>query len=448
MSKVEKAILDLAAVTDLNAVVTECNLKSDKIKNNLLLDVPVVVKDNISTKGVKTTGSSKFLESYIPVFDATVVEKLKNSGATIIAKTALDELAMGGFGLTSATGPVLNPLDKTRVSGGSSAGSAALVGAKVVDVAIGTDTGDSCRIPASYCGIVGFKPTYGRISRYGVFPFANSLDHVGIFANNIKNAAVTLEAIAGYDSQDMTSSQKPVDKYSEYKAVDLSSKKIGVIDNVVEAISNPEIVEAFNNLVNKLNERLDTVEHIVFNRQLFKAQNTLYKIISNAEAVSNHSNLNGLAFGERSKGSNLEEIMINSRSEGFGSQVKSRYLIGGYSLDINNIDATFNQAKKVRRLLVDDINESLKDVDFLMAPASARIAPKLNGVNEVDVNSDEHLIANNYMVMDNYTGNPGIVVPMTKVDGMPVGVYISSRAFNEKDLLAVASLIEEIVGEI
>ena len=448
MSKVEKAVLDLAKVSDLNAVVSECSLKSENIENNLLLDMPVVVKDNISTKGIKTTGSSKFLESYVPVFDATVVEKLKNSGATIIAKTSLDELAMGGFGLTSATGPVLNPLDNTRVAGGSSAGSAALVAANVVEVAIGTDTGDSCRIPASYCGIVGFKPTYGRISRYGVLPFANSLDHVGIFSNNVKNAAVTLEAIAGYDSQDMTSSKNPVDKYSDYKDVDLGSKKIGVIDNVVEAVSNKEIVKAFNSLVNKLNEHLDTVEHIVFNRQLFKAQNTLYKIISNAEAVSSHSNLNGLAFGERREGLNLEEIMINSRSKGFGSQVKARYLIGGYSLDINNIETTFNQAKKVRRLLVDDINESLEDVDFLMAPAAARIAPKLDEVNNVDIYSDEHLIANNYMVMDNYTGNPGIVVPMTKVDGMPVGVYISSKAFNEKDLLAIASLIEEIVGEI
>lgn len=448
MSKVEKAVLDLARVSDLNAVVSECNLKSKNLENNLMLDMPVVVKDNISTKGITTTGSSKFLEDYVPVFDATVVDKLKKSGSTIIAKTTLDELAMGGFGLTPATGPVLNPLDKTRVAGGSSAGSAALVGAKVVEVAIGSDTGDSCRIPASYCGIVGFKPTYGRISRYGVFPFANSLDHVGIFSNNIKNAALTLEAIAGYDSQDMTSSKIAVDKYSEYKDVDLSSKKIGVIDNVVEAISNKKILDAFNTLVNKLNEKVATVEHIVFNRQLFKAQNTLYKIISNAEAVSNHSNLNGLAFGKRSEGLDLEEIMIQSRSQGFGSQVKARYLIGGYSLDVSNIDKTFNQAKRVRRLLVDDINESLEDVDFLMAPASARIAPKLDEVNNVDIYSDEHLIGNNYMVMDNFTGNPGIVVPMTKVDGMPVGVYISSKAFNEKELLAIASLIEEIVGEI
>ena len=216
MSKVEKAVLDLAKVSDLNAVVSECSLKSENIENNLLLDMPVVVKDNISTKGIKTTGSSKFLESYVPVFDATVVEKLKNSGATIIAKTSLDELAMGGFGLTSATGPVLNPLDKTRVAGGSSAGSAALVAANVVEVAIGTDTGDSCRIPASYCGIVGFKPTYGRISRYGVLPFANSLDHVGIFSNNVKNAAVTLEAIAGYDSQDMSSSKIAVDNFFSF----------------------------------------------------------------------------------------------------------------------------------------------------------------------------------------------------------------------------------------
>lgn len=448
MSKVDIAIDKLRRVKDLNAVVSEVDIRLDNTEGLPLDDVAIVIKDNISTKGEKTTASSIFLQDYKPVFDATVVEKLKLAGATIIAKTSLDEFAMGGFGLTANGGPVLNPLDKSRVSGGSSAGSAALVAAGVVDMALGTDTGDSCRIPASYCGVVGFKPTYGRISRYGIIPYANSLDHVGTFSNNVKNAAMLLESMAGYDVKDMTSSEKPTEKYSDLLNLDLSNKKIGVIENVVDAISNPEINEAFNNLIDKLKEKGLKSNKVKFDQDLFRSQNAVYKIISNAEAVSNHSNLNGLAFGQRSKGKDLEEIMINSRSENLGLQVKKRYLFGGYSLDINNIEKTFLQAKKVRRLIVEDINKHLETNDFFMAPAAAKIAPKLADDNGIDIDSDEHLIANNYMVMDNFTGNPSIVLPMVKIDGMPVGVYVSSKAFNEAELLSLASLIEEIVGEI
>ncbi|NLC55019.1 MAG: Asp-tRNA(Asn)/Glu-tRNA(Gln) amidotransferase subunit GatA [Erysipelothrix sp.] len=432
----------------LNAVETMCKIEKDDNPELKLFDVAVVLKDNISTKGVKTTASSDFLKEYIPVFDATVVEKLVAAGATIIAKTSMDEFAMGGFGMTAANGPVLNPHDNSRVAGGSSAGSAALVAAKVVKVALGTDTGDSCRIPASYCGIVGFKPTYGRISRYGILPYASSLDHVGIFSNNVANSAKLLESLAGFDERDMTSSSKPVEKYSEHLNMDLSEMTVGMIDNVTGAISNNEIKKAFDNLIEKLNEKGIKSKNIEFDQQLFKNQNTIYKIIANAEAVSNHSNFNGLAFGQRVMGNNLEEIMTKSRSENIGLQARTRYLLGGYSLDINNIDKTFIQAKKVRRLLVDNINKELETTDFFIAPASAQIAPKLNEENNVDNNSDEHLIANNYMVMDNFTGNPGIVVPMCKVDNMPVGVYLSTKAFNEVQLLALANLIEEIVGDL
>lgn len=438
----------LDKVLDLNAVVTKTDIKGEDNQDLKLFNVPIVIKDNISTKGIKTTASSRFLENYLPVFDATVVDKLKTSGATIIAKTSMDEFAMGGFGLTANGGPVLNPFDKSRVSGGSSAGSAALVGAKVVDIALGTDTGDSCRIPASYCGIVGFKPTYGRISRYGVLPYASSLDHVGIFSNNVQNAALLLEVLAGYDDKDMTSSQKSVENYSEMLDLDLSNMTVGIINNVIDAISNEKIKAAFNNLIKRLEEKGIGNRSVEFDQQLFRNQNAMYKIIANAEAVSNHSSFNGLAFGNRVTGDNLEEIMTKSRSENIGLQAKSRYLIGGYSLDINNIDKTFTQAKKVRRMLVNDINKNFNDVDFFIAPASARIAPKVDDDDNVDINSDEHLIANNYMVMDNFTGNPGIVLPLTKIEGMPVGVYLSSKAFNETQLLSLASLIEEIVGEV
>ncbi len=448
MSKVINAISELEKVKHLNAVVTTTNIGLENTEGKPLSDVAIAIKDNISTKGIKTTGSSLFLKDYVPVFDATVVEKLLDSGATIIAKTSLDELAMGGFGLTASGGPVLNPLDNSRVAGGSSSGSAALVAAKVVDMAVGTDTGDSCRIPASYCGIVGFKPTYGRISRYGVIPYANSLDHVGMFSNNVKNSAILLEQLAGYDSRDMTSLNLPVEKYSELLNMDLSNNKIGVISNVTNAISSKEIMSAFNDLIKKLNAKGFNSVDVKFDEQLFKSQNAMYNIISNAEASSNHANLNGLAFGNRIDGANLEEIITNSRTKNFGFQLKKRFLQGGYCLEMDNIEKTFIQAKKLRRMLVENINSKFNEADFFIAPASARIAPKLDGTNGVDLNSDEHLIANNYMVMDNFTGNPGIVLPMAKIDGMPVGVYVSSKANSEAKLLSLASIIEEIVGEI
>ena len=447
MNKVDKAIDLIRRHKDLNAVVSKSNIRLKDTEGLPLDNTAIVIKDNISTKDEKTTASSMFLQDYQPVFDATVVEKLKEAGATIIAKTMLDEFAMGGFGLTANGGPVLNPLDKSRVAGGSSAGSAALVAVGAVDMALGTDTGDSCRIPASYCGIIGFKPTYGRISRYGVMPYSNSLDHVGMFANSVENTAKLFENIAGYDKKDMTSSKKEVEAFSTLLDLDLSNKKIGIIDNVINAINNQEIKDAFNNLIKKVEEKVLEVKNVQFNQQLFRNQNAVYKIIANAEAVSNHANLNGIAFGKRGKGDSLAEIMTSTRSENIGLQAKKRYLIGGYSLDINNIDKTFLKAKKVRRLIKEDINNHLKDVDFFMAPASGKIAPKLAADNTIDLDSDEHLIANSYMVMDNFTGNPGIVLPMTKVDGMPVGVYISSKAFNEAELLSLAKLVEEIVGE-
>lgn len=428
-------------VKHLNAIVSECLIK-DKTQTGKLSNTEVVIKDNISTKGVKTTASSLILENYVPVYNATVVDKILAAGGEIVAKSSMDELGMGGYGTTAATGSVLNPLDNERVAGGSSSGSAALVAAGFTNVSLGTDTGDSMRIPASYTGIVGFKPTYGRVSRYGVIPYAASLDHVGIFANNVLNTATMLEVIAGYDPLDQTSSHKEVEDYATLNS-DISNIKVGVIKNVIDDIKNVEIKASFDELISKLkNEGVEVVE-VEFNQQYFRALNIVYKILSNAEAYSGHSNLNGVPYGVRENGDSLDEIMLNTRTKGFGYQVRSRFVLGAYSLSSDNYERAFNQAKKVRRLIVDEINQQLELVDFLIAPASGRIAPKLTD----DFNSDE-IIANNYMVMDNFTGNPGIVLPMCKVENMPVGVYLSTKAFNEKQLLTLSALIEEVVGEL
>lgn len=423
-----------------NAIVSYCDIKDDS-KDGLLKSTKVVIKDNISTKGIKTTSSSKMLENYVPVFNATVIDKIVDAGGHIIAKASMDEFGMGGFGTTATTGAVLNPLDTRRVAGGSSAGSATLVADKTVNVSLGTDTGDSMRIPASYCGIVGFKPTYGRISRYGVMPYAASLDHVGIFANNVQTAATMLEVVSGYDSHDETSSHKEVEDYSNLNS-SLENIKIGIISNVIDSISNEEIISGFNSLVSKIESNNIKVEKVNFKEDLFNSLHIVYKIIANAEAFSNHSSLNGVPFGLRRDGNTLDEIMLNTRSNNLGFQVKYRHLLGAYSLSEENYESTFNQAKKVRRLIVDEINEKLEEYDFFIAPASSRIAPKL----DEDYGSSN--IADNYMVMDNFSGHPGIVLPMVNVDNMPVGVYVSTKAFNEKQLLTLSNLIEELVGEL
>lgn len=428
-------------INKLNAIVTECDLKGDNA-NGKLDGVKVVIKDNISTKGIKTTASSLILDNYVPTFNATVIDKILNEGGHIVAKSAMDEFGMGGFGLTPVTGVVLNPHDETRVAGGSSAGSAALVAAGYVDVSLGTDTGDSMRIPASYCGIVGFKPTYGRISRFGVIPYAASLDHVGIFAKDVKTAANMLEVVSGFDENDLTSSHKDVEDYASLDS-SLDNIKLGVIKNIVDDIKNKEILEAFNDLMNKLEEKGIVVKETNFNEQLFQALPTVYKVIANAEAFSNHSNLNGVPFGVREEGQNLNEVMTNTRTKGLGFQVRQRHLLGAYSLTGENYERIFTQAKQVRQLIVDDINRNLKTVDFFIAPASSRIAVKID-----DDLISESPLADNYMSMDNFSGHPGIVLPLCKVDEMPVGVYVSTKAFNEKQLLTLSALIEEVVGEL
>ena len=229
-------------------------------ETGLMRGVPIALKDNVCTKGILTTAASNILKNYVPVYDAEIVTKLKNAGAVCIAKSSMDELAMGGTNLTANIGPAHNPYDVTRITGGSSGGSAALVASGVVPMAIGSDTGDSVRKPASYCGVVGVKPTYGRISRYGVIPYASSLDHVGYFTRSIEDACISLEVLAGRDDRDMTSSDREVPKYSALLNSDMHGKKIAILSNVVDSIKNKETVKLFNNLMEELRKRGAVVE--------------------------------------------------------------------------------------------------------------------------------------------------------------------------------------------
>lgn len=431
----------------LNACVTYID-PSKRLEENLegkLKGVAIALKDNINTKGIKTTACSRILDNYIPVYDAHIVDLLRDEGAVFIAKTNMDELAMGGTNLTSYFGKCHNPYDYNRISGGSSGGSAALVGANVVSVAIGSDTGDSVRKPASFCGICGIKPSYGLISRYGIIPYASSLDHVGYFTTNVHDAALMLEVLQGRDDRDMTSANVAKKEYSKLLNSDIKGKKVLVFKNVLDAINNSETIKLFDNIVDILKAKGAIVEEVSFNEELLRAILPTYYIIANAEATANHSNLDGILFGHREEGETTDDIMINTRTKGFGPWIKKRFVIGSYALFEENQERLLRKAQKIRRLIVNEILSKLKDADALIAPAAPSVAPLIEG-QTTDELSDESLVADNHMIIANFGGLPSMTVPMGYIDGLPIGVNLTSNPFKEEDMFNIALAIEEGTG--
>lgn len=427
----------------LNNIVT---FVEPKVEGRGKLDnVAVVLKDNINTKGVLTTASCKILDNYVPVYNAHIVDKIRQEGGVIVAKASMDELAMGGTNLTALTGPVKNPYDLNRISGGSSGGSAVAVASNAVALAIGSDTGDSVRKPASFNGIVGVKPTYGRISRYGIIPYSSSLDHVGYFTTNVKDAALALEVLAGRDDRDMTSSYLPVEEYSTNLNADIKDKKILVFKNVIDAITNKDVLDSFNKVVAGLKEKGAIVEEVSFDETLMRAILPTYYIIANAEATANHSNLSGLLFGERVNGKSIDELMINSRTAGFGPWIKKRFIIGSYALKEDNQERIFRKAQKIRRLIVNDVMAKLKDADGLIAPASPSVAPLINNTSTNEL-TDEYLVADNHMVIGNFAGLPSITLPMGYSEGLPLGVNLTCNPFKEQDMFNISLAVEDITG--
>ncbi len=407
-----------------------------------LYGIPVVLKDLVNMKGTITTGSSLILQNYESPYDATIVKKLKEAGAIIIGKASCDTFGMGGTNKTAATGPVHNPYDYDRMSGGSSGGSAVLVASGVVPMAIGTDTGDSVRKPAAFNGIVGIKPSYGRISRYGIIPYASSLDHVGFFTNNVSDAAVVLEVLAGRDDLDMTTSQLPVEKYSENLTGDLKGKRFGIISNVIEAIHNQSTLNQFAHLCAQLEAKGAIVSKIKLSDALMSAILPTYYIIANAEATANHSNLDALRFGVQLEGKDIESVMTASRTAGFGPLLRKRFVIGSYALFTENQALIFRKAQKVRRLIVEDVKKALDQVDCLIAPASANGAPRLED-DHLDQLSSDYLVAENFMALGNFSGYPSLTLPFGMDGNLPLGVNLSCRPFEESLLLNLAKGIED-----
>lgn len=434
-----------------NSFVTILDNYECKNSNSLVSGIPYALKDNFSTKGILTTGSSNILKDYVPVYSATVFKKLQDAGAVLVGKTVLDELAMGGTGTTGHTGIVRNPWDENRLIGGSSAGSAASVALGIVPFSLGSDTGDSIRKPASFGGIVGFKPTYGRISRYGLFAFASSLDHVGCFTRSVQDAAIVTDIIKGKDERDMTSLPDDNIKYIDMLNNNIKDKKLFYIKEITDSNLYKdagdvtlEVLNKFKETINKCRELGFIVEEVSIDEKLLKAIYPAYMTISCAEATSNNSNLTGIPFGPRGEGNNINEIMFDARTKGFSELIKRRFILGSYILLKENQERLFKNAQRLRRMIVDKMNSLFEVYDGMILPAGGGIAPTFD--EEIDRLSDRYLILENHLAIANFGGYPSITIPSGFVKDMPIAINITGPQFKDGEVLNIANKIEEKLG--
>lgn len=415
-------------------------------EDNLLWGIPFAVKDNISIKDVPCTGSSNILNGYVPVYNATVINKLLAKKAIPVVKAALDELAMGGTGTSGHLGATYNPYDKshTHLIGGSSSGSAALTSAGLVPFALGSDTGDSVRKPASYAGLVGYKPTWSRISRFGLFPFAPSLDTIGYFTRSVDDASILLDVLAGRDDNDSTSSNKKVDEY--YKNIDVSvkNKNVVIIKEIIDAISDKDVLASFDNVVNKLKEEGVNVIYKNVDEELLRSLFPTYFVISCAEATSNNANLDGIKFGKYYDGKTYEEVMMKARTNGFSELIKRRFIFGSFALMRENQQVLFLRAQRNRRRIVENINNLLVDNDFILLPASPSSAPKFS--DKSDRLSEQYLLADNHLVIANFAGLPSLTLPLGMKNGLPYGISVTGRAFEDLEVFQISKAIEKITN--
>ena len=395
-----------------NAFVTIMDDNKVEVNDNLLSGIPYGIKDNYSTKGILSTGSSNTLKDYVPFFDATAVANLKKNGAVGIAKTALDEFGMGGTGLTAHTGIIKNPWDTTRICGGSSAGSACSVAYGVYPYALGSDTGDSIRKPAGYCGIVGYKPTYGMISRFGLFPFASSLDTCGVLTRSVEDAAIVVDGMKGIDENDQTSwNSSNINLYNDLSK-DVKGKKLFYIKEITDISNYPHAsnelkvhLENYQKALEKLRNIGVTVEEVSIDKNLLSVIPGVYVCISCAEATSNMSNLTGISFGPRGNGKNVMDMIKDYRTKGFSPLIKRRFVIGSYVLQKENQERYFLNACRVRRLIVDKFKSLFKEYDGFILPVGSGVAPLIEGLNE-KVDDDELAILENHLQIGNFGGFP------------------------------------------
>ena len=435
-----------------NAFVTILDNASDtEVNDNLLSGIPYGVKDNYSTKNVLSTGSSNTLKNYVPCFTATAIENINKCGAVMVNKTVMDEFGMGGTGTTGHTGAVKNCWDITRMCAGSSAGSACAVAAGVYPFATGSDTGDSIRKPAAFCGIVGYKPTYGMISRYGLFSFASSLDHCGVLTRNVTDAAIVVDAMKGKDDKDMTSWDSQNINLLKSLTGNVSGKKLCYIKEICNIDNYPnaskeldEHLYNFKNVLNKCKEIGIDVEEVSVDKTLLNAIASVYVVISCAEATSNLSNLTGITFGPRADGDNYIEMIKNFRTKGFSPLIKRRFVIGSYVLQAENKDRYFFNAQRVRRLLVDKWNELFKKYDAVILPVSSGPAKPLNQID--DTLDESTSVLEEHLQVGNFGGFPSITIPDGFINNLPVGLNITGPCYSDENVLNIAYSIEQTMN--
>lgn len=407
--------------------------------NGPLAGIPIAIKDNIVSKGIKTTAASKILYNFMPVYSATVLEKLENAGAIDIGKTNLDEFAMGSSTETSYFGTSVNAWDHTRVPGGSSGGSAAAVAAGEVIAALGTDTGGSIRQPSAFNGIFGIKPTYGRVSRWGVIAFASSLDQVGVMSKRVEDSAAVLSVIAGHDDHDSTSSTKEVPDYRANLNKDMHGVKIAVPKEFWHEGTHPEVLENVNKALDAYKEMGATVEEVSL--PSLKHAVEVYYVLASSEASSNLQRYDGVRYGFRAKDvKNIKELFVKSRSEGFGDEVKRRIMLGTFALSAGAYDAYFKKAAQVRTIFINEMNNVLKDYDLIMGPSTTTPAFKIGE----KVDDPLAMYMNDILTIPaNLAGLPAASVPAGLADGMPVGLQIIGRSFDEQSVFNAAYALQE-----
>jgi aspartyl-tRNA(Asn)/glutamyl-tRNA(Gln) amidotransferase subunit A len=404
-----------------------------------LLGIPMAIKDNMCTRGVKTTCSSKILSSFIPPYESTVTAKLKEQGYILIGKTNLDEFAMGSSTENSGFHTTKNPWDLQRIPGGSSGGSTAAVAADECIASLGSDTGGSIRQPASLCGVVGLKPTYGRVSRYGLVAFASSLDQIGPITKNVRDAAVILNVISGKDPSDSTSASVPVPDFTALLGRDIRGIKIGVPkEYFIEGIDN-----AVDRAVRDAMEQLESLGAVPVEVSLPHTEYAVatYYLLATSEASSNLARYDGVKYGLREQGKDLMEMYMNTRSKGFGDEVKRRIMLGTYALSSGYYDAYYKKAQQVRTLIKRDFEEAFKSVDVMVTPTSPTPAFK---VGEKADDPLQMYLSDIFTISVNLAGIPGISLPCGFTpEGLPIGMQIMGKHFDEETILNVAYAYEQ-----
>ncbi|MFC3928254.1 Asp-tRNA(Asn)/Glu-tRNA(Gln) amidotransferase subunit GatA [Streptococcus caprae] len=406
--------------------------------DNVLSGIPLAVKDNISTKGLLTTAASKMLYNYEPIFDATAVANAYDSGMVVIGKTNMDEFAMGGSGETSYFGATKNAWDQTKVPGGSSSGSAAAVASGQVRLSLGSDTGGSIRQPAAFNGIVGLKPTYGTVSRFGLFAFGSSLDQIGPFSPTVKENAQLLNVLASSDAKDATSAPVRIDDYTSKIGQDIKGLKIALPKEYLGDGINPNIKDNILAAAKHFEKLGAIVEEVSLPHSKYGV--AVYYIIASSEASSNLQRFDGIRYGFRAEdATNLEEIYVNTRSQGFGDEVKRRIMLGTFSLSSGYYDAYFKKAGQVRTLIIEDFNKVFADYDLILGPTAPTVAYDLGSQSQDPV---AMYLADLLTIPVNLAGLPGISIPSGFVDGLPVGLQLIGSKYSEETIYQVAAAFE------